>query len=93
MFSLSVLTEGLNFNKGTENITLALQNIVIEPIFDYRFSYYEPGIILVNENDYEMFGSLLDVYSAKVHWLDITDWKQSTEVVNELKEKLHTKIN
>lgn len=74
-------TEGLNFNNGKENISLALQDIVIEPIFDYRFLYYEPDIILLNEKDYEMLSGFLDVYTAKVHWLEIADWKQSAEAV------------
>lgn len=84
-------TEGFNFNNGEENISLALQDIVIEPIFDYRFRYYNADIILVNERDYEMLRNILDVYPAEIHWLDITDWKRSAEVVNELTKKLQEK--
>nr|WP_144927869.1 ABC transporter permease [Paenibacillus bovis] len=84
-------TEGLNFNNGEENISLALQDIVIEPIFDYRFRYYNPDFILVSEADYEMLRNKLDVYTAEVHWLEISGWKKSADAVNELENKLHAK--
>src|SRR5690606_38755003 len=78
-------------SEGEENISLALQDIVIEPIFDYRFRYYNPDFILVSEADYEMLRNKLDVYTAEVHWLEISGWKKSADAVNELENKLHTK--
>ncbi|MGM8216135.1 FtsX-like permease family protein [Bacillaceae bacterium W0354] len=84
-------TEGFNFYNGEGNISLDLQDIVIEPIFDYRFRYFNNDIILVNGKDYEMLKNNLDVYTAEVHWLDITNWKHSSEAVNELKKILHAK--
>ncbi|MCM3739425.1 ABC transporter permease [Oceanobacillus luteolus] len=82
-------TKGFKFDNGEKNISLALQDMVFEPIFDYRFHYYNPDFILVNEKDYEMLRNSLDVYPAEIHWLNLTNWKQSAEAVNELKQKLH----
>lgn len=84
-------TDGLKFNNGKENFSLALQDVIREPIFDYRFRYFNPDILLVNEADYEKFINNLDVYTAKVHWLHITDWKKSTEAVHQLEKTLHEK--
>lgn len=84
-------TEGIYLNSREGNISLALQSIVREPIFDYRLRYYNPDIILVNRADYEKLRDTLDVYTAKVHWLDINDWKKSSDVVYELEKRLHAR--
>ncbi|MDE5414329.1 ABC transporter permease [Alkalihalobacterium chitinilyticum] len=84
----SDFTQGLKFSSGQNTVTLTIQEIVNEPILDYRIQYYNPHFIIVNEEDYTRVKSIVDVYTAKFHWVNVTNWKQTTEAVSELKQKL-----
>lgn len=71
----------LNFTKKEE---------LTQAVFD-QLNLYEPNFIILNTNDYNTIKKEADVYTSKIHLMNLSDWKDSSDAYYKLKGQL--KVN
>ncbi|KHF39641.1 ABC transporter permease [Halalkalibacter okhensis] len=89
-FGNSDYENGIAINTSQNPITLSLEKTINGQLFN-NLNYHNFDFIILNDADYELIKNTVEVYDAKIHLLNVTDWKRTTIAVQGLIEKLQSK--